>query len=119
MDELVTDLMSEDVTTVEPTATIVEAALKMLERNVHELPVIGDDNESLGMVRAEDLLAATGDTISELVKPARLSVPKDISSYEAVERMNDSGSLYAVITDGKKFVGMVTWQDVLRAFKDH
>ena len=119
MEESVTDLMSEDVTTVGPTATIVEAALKMLERNVHELPVVGEDSESLGMVRAEDLLAATGNTIADLVKPARLTVPRDISSYEAVERMNDSGSLYAVITDGKKFVGLVTWQDVLRAFKGH
>jgi CBS domain-containing protein len=117
--ETVTDLMGEKAVTVGRSATVVEAALKMLEHNVHELPVIGENGDALGIVRAEDLLSATESTISDRIKPARLTVPHDISSFEAVQRMNESGSLYAVIKNGDRFVGLITWQDVLSVFKGH
>lgn len=53
----VADYMTEDVLTVSSTATLHDAAVKMIREDVQHLPVSGDDNEIVGMLSATDLTA--------------------------------------------------------------
>lgn len=118
MQEKVVDLISRTAPSIMADSTVANAALEMLEHDVHQLPVVDGDGKLLGIVRAEDLFGATDVTIEGMVRPASLTLPADISSYEAVRRMEESGVLYAVVTDEDLFLGLVTWQDVLRVFGD-
>ena len=51
----VKDLMSEDVITITPDATIKEAATIMSEKEVNRLPVV-EDEKLIGIVTREDIL---------------------------------------------------------------
>lgn len=51
------DYMTEDVLTVSATATLHNAAVKMIRDDIQHLPVAGDGNEVVGMLSATDLTA--------------------------------------------------------------
>ena len=51
------DYMTEDVLTVSATATLHDAAVKMIRDDIQHLPVTGDGNEVVGMLSATDLTA--------------------------------------------------------------
>lgn len=51
------DYMTGDVLTVPATATLHDAAVKMIRQDIQHLPVAGDENEIVGMLSATDLTA--------------------------------------------------------------
>jgi len=50
------DLMSTEVITISPTATVIEAAQKMLDHRVSGLPVVDDEDRLIGVISEGDLL---------------------------------------------------------------
>ena len=54
---VVGDYMTEDVLTVPSSATLYDAAVKMMREDIQHLPVAGDDDEIVGMLSATDLTA--------------------------------------------------------------
>ncbi len=52
-------IMTTDLVTVKPTATLAEARELMHDRRIHHLPVIGDAGELVGLLTLTNLLAAT------------------------------------------------------------
>lgn len=53
----VEDCMTKDVLTVPSTATLHDVAVKMIREDVQHFPVVGDENDIVGMVSATDLTA--------------------------------------------------------------
>ena len=53
----VADYMTEEVLTISSTATLHDAAVKMIQEDIQHLPVSEDDNEIVGMLSATDLTA--------------------------------------------------------------
>jgi len=51
------DYMTKDVLTVSSTATLHDAAVKMIREDIQHLPVAGDGDEVVGMLSATDLTA--------------------------------------------------------------
>ena len=49
--------MTEDVLTVPSTASLYDAAVKMIRQDVQHLPVTGEKSEIVGMLSATDLTA--------------------------------------------------------------
>ena len=54
----VMDLMSENVVSADPEATLPATAAKMLRERVHRLPVVDKKNHLVGIVSTMDILAA-------------------------------------------------------------
>lgn len=52
------ELMSDDVASVGPDSTLVEASQKMLRYHVHRLPVVDEQQKLLGIVSTMDVLKA-------------------------------------------------------------
>ena len=52
-------IMSTDLITVSPGATLAEARTLMRDNQIHHLPVIDDDRNLLGLVTLTNVLAAT------------------------------------------------------------
>jgi CBS domain-containing protein len=50
------DLMSTEVITISPKATVIEAAKKMLDHRVSGLPVVDDRDRLIGVISEGDLL---------------------------------------------------------------
>ncbi|TKX81249.1 CBS domain-containing protein [Halorubrum sp. SD626R] len=53
----VADYMTEEILTISSTATLHDAAVKMIREDVQHLPVSEDDNGIVGMLSATDLTA--------------------------------------------------------------
>jgi CBS domain-containing protein len=60
-DERVSEVMSRDVATVSPEATVDVVAQLMIRHRVHRLPVIDNQNCLVGIVSTMDVLAAIAD----------------------------------------------------------
>jgi len=52
-------IMSTDLITLPPTATLAEARTVMHSNRIHHLPVVSDKGELVGLVTLTDVLAAT------------------------------------------------------------
>jgi predicted transcriptional regulator len=52
-------IMSTDLITLSPGATLAEARALMQEHQIHHLPIIDDENNLLGLVTLTNVLAAT------------------------------------------------------------
>ncbi len=52
-------IMSTDLITLQPTATLAEARTLMQSNRIHHLPVVSDDGELIGLVTLTNVLAAT------------------------------------------------------------
>lgn len=52
-------IMSTDLITLPPTATLAEARTVMHSNRIHHLPVVSDQGELVGLVTLTDVLAAT------------------------------------------------------------
>jgi predicted transcriptional regulator len=116
--ESVKELMQPCTSTLRPTSTPAEAAMTMLKAEVKEATVTGKDGELIGVVYASDLFDAHADTIESVIKPALVVIPVDASSMDAVRIMQKVGCDHAVIVDGVKVVGQMTWNDVLERLAD-
>jgi CBS domain-containing protein len=54
----VRDLMTSDVQTVTPDATVHEAAKRMIDENVNRLPVVDEDGAVVGVISRADVVRA-------------------------------------------------------------
>lgn len=52
-------IMSTDLITLQPTATLAEARALMQSNRIHHLPVVSNDDELVGLVTLTNVLAAT------------------------------------------------------------
>ena len=52
-------IMSTDLITLQPTATLAEARTVMQSNRIHHLPIVSDDDELVGLITLTNVLAAT------------------------------------------------------------
>ena len=52
-------IMTTDLITVAPEATLADARALMQEHRIHHIPVVGEDNSLIGLVTLTNVLAAT------------------------------------------------------------
>jgi CBS domain-containing protein len=122
------DVMVADVLTVEPSATLMEAAQTMRNANVGVLPVVGHDRTLLGLITDRDLVVRA---MSEGADPATSRVREfatqdlicaraDSPVTEALEVMRECqiGRLPVVDYDNK-VIGMVTLSSLALRARDH
>jgi len=62
-EKTVGEIMSTDITTVSPEATLMECAVLVLKHNLWRLPVVNPDNRPVGMLYLRDLHYAIADAI--------------------------------------------------------
>ena len=55
----ISEVMSTDLITVAPSASLAEARTLMQEHRIHHLPVTDEDNSLVGLLTLTDVLAAT------------------------------------------------------------
>ncbi|MFH1921524.1 MAG: CBS domain-containing protein [Planctomycetota bacterium] len=120
------EVMSRDVTTVSPDATVVFAAETMSERNVSCLVVV-DHGRVVGMLTETDFLVkiADGDQnldvthVRQIMSSPVASAPSDWSVFEAGKFMAANHLKRLPIVDEGRLVGIVTQTDLVRVLISH
>ncbi len=106
--------------------TLEEAARKMKDLDVGQLPICGEDNRLKGVVTDRDIvvkcLAAGGDPrqikASELGEGKPVTIGADDSIEEAVKTMQEHQVRRLPVIDGHDLVGMVSQADIARNWPD-
>ena len=116
---LVAEVMTREVVTVEPSASIAEAAKRMIEEEKGPLPVVEGDRP-VGMVTDRDIIARV---VAEERDPGSLTVG-DIATRELVtigsEQDVDEAALLMdehqldriLVVEGERLVGIISEADI-------
>ncbi|MEI7846301.1 MAG: CBS domain-containing protein [Chloroflexota bacterium] len=102
--KLVRDLMTVGVPTCKTTTNIVDIARYILEQNVEEMVVLGDEGEGVGIVGYEELIDAYSIENSRDLKAENVmregvpELPADIDLVLAAQMMKDKGIRVAYMT---------------------
>lgn len=108
-DATVASIMTEDVVTVLPSASIWDAASTMEKRGVKRLPVIDKDGELVGIVSRADLVGAMARTDDELRKDVleAIAIAGDESVKDVEVEVDTGTATLRGATDRKSTIDVV------------
>lgn len=114
-------VMTTNVVTIDPNATIHEAIELLISRKISGLPVIDHDNRLVGILTEFALLALAYD--HEIAhQTVEQHMTKDVLTVQAntpVNKIADQRIVHRVrrlpVVQGDRLVGMVSRRDVLKA----
>ncbi len=117
----VNELIAGDVVSIEPDATIADAAKSMVSHETGSLAVIDQDGELVGIVTERDVLevvAENGDPFSTTVSEVMTADPDALESDSEVAYAADwvlaAGYRHLPITnDSGRLIGMLSIKDIL------
>lgn len=135
------DLMTTDVITIGPEASLKEAARRMLQAGISGLPVTDGEGMLVGIVTEADFLATesergnksrtsrllrlfTGEaepfakerTVGDVMTRGLITVGPDADHSEAARIMEKTGVKRLPVVDGSRLRGLISRADILRAF---
>jgi CBS domain-containing protein len=129
------EIMTEDVTTIDADASLADALQLLAEIEVRHLPVL-DDGELVGMLSDRDvrslglhvtdlesldqLRTRTNAPVSDVMSGGVISIGPATEVSEIIDLMLEEkvGAVPVVDEESTELVGMVSYVDVLRALRD-
>src|SRR5207247_5603560 len=112
------EIMSKDLITVDPQATVAEAATIMGEHHAGSALVM--DGEALaGIFTERDIVRALGEHFDAAGHPVAnwmtrnpMTIEADATVHDALERMLSGGFRHLPVIDGDRVVGLVSMRDL-------
>ena len=116
----IADVMTREVVTVSPGASLKEAARLLVENRISGLPVVDTDGDVLGVLSETDIVAAEAGGSHTLVGQAMTTPAVTIDAGRLVDAaaklmIADTVNRLPVLEEGK-LVGIVARADLVRAF---
>src|SRR5215211_7473653 len=116
----VRDLMTSAVVTIEPQASVVDAAKKMIQEEKGPLPVVEGDGRPVGMLTDRDIIArvvAEGHdpgsvTVEDIATRELVIIRPDQDADEAAVLMAEHGLDRLLVVEGERLVGIISEADI-------
>ena len=116
----VRDLMTLAPVTIEPQASVVEAAKKMIQEEKGPLPVVEGDGRPVGMVTDRDVIArvvAEGRdpgsvTVGDIATRELVTIGPDQGADEAALLMAEHQLDRLLVVEGERLVGIISEADI-------
>lgn len=121
MNVKVNDLMVGEVMKVTPSTKLGRVREVMREQHVSCLPVVGPDDEALGVITSTDLLADPADAapVSTAMAKKVYTIPQYSDVSKAARVMRNHHIHHVVVTHEKKVVGILSSFDLLALVEEH
>ena len=122
MEDHVSALNIQPVTTILPTTTVCQAIAAMLDRDVGALLVVDDEGKLIGILSERDLLKKVAGIhvlyadmpVRNFMTPKPVSVARTDTLAFALHKMDGGGYRHVPVVDQGKPVGVVSVRDMLR-----
>ncbi len=122
MSVMLRDVMTKDVLTTSPDATVADAARAMTERKIGSACVVDERGRLLGIITERDVLRAAGsgrDLVNESVTgwmtPDPITIgPDEMPCSEIANIMMERGFRHLPILEDDELIGIVSMRDVWR-----
>lgn len=113
------DVMTDDVLTVEPDATIADAASAMMDITVGSACVVDAEGALTGIITERDVLRAAasgrdlnGETVRDWMTADPIAVGPDEPPSQVATTMRERGFRHVPVVDGGELVGIVSMRDL-------
>ena len=112
----IADIMAKRVITVQPHHSIMHARQIMERNRISALPVVGDDNEALGIITSTDLAKRHKDETpcSRIMNDHVFAVPAYNDVSVAARIMRKHKIHHVVVTKEKRVMGLISSFDLLK-----
>lgn len=116
----VKDIMTTNVVTVRPDATMREAASLILRHGVSGLPIVDDRHRLLGVISEWDLLQileapwTESDPIEDHMTRDPMCIDEETSLVDAVDLFQAHRIRRLPVTENGKLVGLISRHDLIR-----
>ena len=123
---LVSDYTSRNVINIHQDNSVLDAAKRMMERNVSSLAVTDEKNRILGILTERDIVRAVTNqllprstTAGKLMTKPVVSIPSDASIEDAAQAMGLNKIRHLVVKDPDNHepIGIITISDLARYLK--
>ena len=130
MTATINDLMRKRLITVEESASVQEAAKKMMDKNISSLVVVDENSRPIGLVTERDLVrkvcvqdAYTSKIITkEIMSSPLITIESRSSPSEAIDTMLQNNVRHLLVVDNNKLpedknkpIGIITPLDFTRS----
>jgi CBS domain-containing protein len=112
------EVMSRDLVTVTPGATVAEAATLMSTHHVGSA-LVCDGDRLIGILTERDIVRALGtdfdasrEPVSGWMTAEPVTLGPDASAAEALDRMLEEGFRHLPVVEGERVVGVVSIRDL-------
>ena len=118
-------MMSRDIQTIGPAATLAEAARALRDAKVGAL-LVSDRGSYLGVISEADLVRkamaegmdASQAPVQSIMSSPVITMEIDGSAHQASDLMAEKGIRHLAITEDGRIVGVISVRDLLRYFKN-
>jgi predicted transcriptional regulator len=111
---LARDIMTTHIVSIEPEATVREAARLLSTYRISGAPVVGADGVMVGLVTEADIIGKPGRTVAEIMTRRVLSVADDMAVDTIAQILTSNGYKRVPILRGGTLVGIVSRADIVR-----
>jgi CBS domain-containing protein len=109
------DIMTRDVITVSPTATIKNLAMTLIKNQISGAPVAGRNGKIIGVVSEADIVAKKGKDVKTIMSKNIISVTEETAVEEIAKLMTTHRIKRLPVMRGSDVVGIVSRADIVNA----
>ena len=109
------DIMTRDVITVSPTATIKNLAMTLIKNQISGAPVAGRNGKIIGVVSEADIVAKKGKDVKTIMSKNIISVTEETAVEEIAKLMTTHRIKRLPVMRGSDVVGIVSRADIVSA----
>jgi CBS domain-containing protein len=108
------DIMTHDVITIGPEASIHDAARLLSGYNISGAPVVDGAGQMIGIITEADLLGKEGKTVADIMTP-RVTTAQEDTPVEMIAQILTSNRYKRLpVVRGERVVGVVSRADIVR-----
>ena len=109
------DIMTRDVITVSPTATIKNLAMTLIKNQISGAPVAGRNGKIIGVVSEADIVGKKGKDVKTIMSKNIISITED-TAVEAIAKLMTTHRIKRLpVMRGAEVVGIVSRADIVNA----
>ena len=112
----VEEIMTRSVITVKPETPVEQVARMLSEHQISGLPVIGPNNEPVGIVSELDVISRQGDKAGEIMSRGVISVTESTPAEEVVDILKSRRVRRVPVVHDGQIIGIVSRSDLVRLF---
>ncbi len=109
------DIMTRDVITVSPTATIKNLAMTLIKNQISGAPVAARDGKIIGVVSEADIVAKKGKAVKTIMSKNIISVTEETAVEDIARLMTTHRIKRLPVMRGSDVVGIVSRADIVSA----
>jgi CBS-domain-containing membrane protein len=111
---LARDIMTHEVITIGPDATVQDCARLLSDYHISGVPVIDQDGYMVGIVTQADIIGKEGDTVAAIMTKRVVSAREDTTVDEVAQVLTSNHFKRLPVLRDERVVGVVSRADIVR-----